>query len=77
MTVPDFAWEDAKLAVYCDGFGVHGNAEKLDLDAAKRNSLQGRGWIVLTYWGRTILKNADACAQQIADIYRQRSSRPG
>jgi hypothetical protein len=72
VTVPDFAWPDVKLAVYCDGFAVHGNPETLSLDATKRNLLQSRGWVVLTYWGRTILKEPEACARQVAQVYRQR-----
>jgi len=75
ITVPDFAWEDVRLAVYCDGFAVHGNVDTLALDAAKRNWLQAHGWAVLTYWGRTILRNPDACADQIAALYRERSGR--
>jgi hypothetical protein len=74
ITVPDFAWPKIKLAVYCDGFAVHGNRETLEKDARKRNYLQGERWIVLTYWGRSILKNATAFASQIAEVYRQRSS---
>jgi hypothetical protein len=73
VTVPDFAWEDVKLAVYCDGFVVHGNRETLELDASKRNWLQLRGWVVLTYWGRTVLKDPDACARQIAEVYFART----
>ena len=60
------------VAVYCDGFAFHGTAETLALDASKRNLLQSRGWVVVTYWGRTILKDAEACAAQVAQIYRQR-----
>lgn len=74
ITVPDFAWPDVRLAVYCDGFAVHGNRDTLETDARKRNYLQGEGWIVLTYWGRSILKNPAACASQIAEAYRQRQS---
>jgi hypothetical protein len=73
VTVPDFAWPDVKLAVYCDGFAFHGNPETLELDAKKRNFLQSRGWAVLTYWGRTILKDPIACAQQIVAAYRERA----
>ncbi len=75
VTVPDFAWPDVRLAVYCDGFAFHGNQDTLELDARKRNFLQTRGWMVLTYWGRTILKDPGACAQQVAAVYRQRASR--
>jgi hypothetical protein len=72
ITVPDFTWPGIKLAVYCDGFAIHGNIEKLEVDAKKRNFLQEGGWVVLTYWGRTILKNPAACAAQIAEVHRQR-----
>jgi ATP-dependent helicase YprA (DUF1998 family)/very-short-patch-repair endonuclease len=75
ITVPDFAWEDVRLAVYCDGFAVHGKVDTLALDAAKRNWLQAHGWAVLTYWGRTILRNPHACAAQIASLYRERLAR--
>ncbi len=43
ITVPDFTWPDAKVAVFCDGFVVHGNREALELDARKRNQLQTDG----------------------------------
>ncbi|MBC7083748.1 MAG: hypothetical protein H5T95_09725 [Firmicutes bacterium] len=46
--------------MYCDGFAYHGSPDVLELDARKRNYLQARGWVVLTYWGRTILRNPDA-----------------
>ena len=74
-TVPDFTWPDAGLAVYCDGFAVHGNVQTLALDAAKRNWLQSHGWVVLTYWGRTIMNAPDLCAREIADVYSQRLPR--
>ncbi len=74
ITVPDFAWPDLKIAVYCDGFAFHGNPDTLELDARKRNWLQAEGWIVLTYWGRTILKDPDACARQIAAVVRETST---
>jgi len=55
-----------------DGFAYYGDRDTLGLDARKMNTIQGLGWTVLTYWGRTILKNADACAKQVAEVYRQR-----
>lgn len=74
VTVPDFAYPDARIAVFCDGFAFHGNQDTLELDARKRNWLQRNGWLVLTYWGRSILKAPAACAREIADVYRQRTS---
>ena len=51
-----------------------GNPETLEADARKRNFLQAQGWIVLTYWGRTIVAAPDACAQQVAEVYRTREA---
>ncbi len=72
ITVPDFAWVGAKVAVYCDGFAVHGNLPTLELDARKRNWLQAHGWAVLTFWGRTILRDPPRCAAEIASLWRSR-----
>jgi len=72
ITVPDFAWEDTKIAVYCDGFAVHGNLPTLELDARKRNWLQRQGWAVLTFWGRTILRDPRRCAEEVASLWRSR-----
>src|SRR5262249_22386184 len=65
ITVADFAYEDEKIAIYCDGFAFHGSAEKLAADAQKRNHLQSQGWLVLTFWGQTILRNPERCEEQI------------
>ena len=73
ITVPDFAWEEAKLAVYCDGFAFHGNRDTLELDAQKRNRLQAMGWAVLTFWGRVILRDPARCAREVADLYGSRA----
>jgi ATP-dependent helicase YprA (DUF1998 family) len=78
VTIPDFAYPDTRIAVFCDGFAFHGNPETLELDARKRNWLQskeGGEWVVLTYWGRTILRDAEACAREIAEVHRQRLQR--
>lgn len=33
LTVPDFAWPDVKLAVYCDSFAFHADHDSLIRDA--------------------------------------------
>lgn len=53
VTVPDFAYPERRIAIYCDGYAHHGNRRTLEKDAKKRNWLQRQGWVVLTYWGRT------------------------
>lgn len=72
VTVSDFAWPDQKVAVFCDGYAYHGDPETLELDAKKRNFLQARGWIVLTFWGRNILKQVDECARSILQVLGSR-----
>jgi very-short-patch-repair endonuclease len=68
VTVPDFAWPERRVAVYCDGCQFHGDRDTLELDASKRNFLASRGWTVLTYWGRQILAPPDRCAEQVAKV---------
>ncbi len=74
VTVPDFAWPEARLAVYCDGYQYHGNRETLELDAMKRNFLQRQGWVVLAYWGRMILANPDRCAAEVLETLDRRQT---
>ena len=73
ITIPDFAYEDAKIAIYCDGYQYHGDPDTLELDARKRNYLQSQGWAVLTYWGRTIMRDADTCARLVDEVYKSRT----
>jgi len=70
LTVPDFAYPDQRIAIYCDGFAYHGNRDALESDARKRNLLQAMGWTVLTFWGRQILRDADVCEAQIWQCYQ-------
>jgi G:T-mismatch repair DNA endonuclease (very short patch repair protein) len=74
LTIPDFAYPDRKIAIYCDGFAYHGNKETLESDSRKRNALQGLGWAVLTFWGRQILRNPDACETQVWRCFQFRKS---
>lgn len=74
LTVPDFAYSDRRLAIYCDGFVYHGNADSLAADARKRNALQTMGWAVLTFWGRQILRDPSACEEQVWRCYLQRET---
>ncbi|MGH8694766.1 MAG: endonuclease domain-containing protein [Burkholderiales bacterium] len=72
ITVPDFAFLDERIAIYCDGFAYHGNVEQLTSDARKRNLLQAMGWSVLTFWGRQILRDPDACEAQVWQCFQFR-----
>lgn len=72
LTIPDFAYPEKRMAIYCDGFAYHGNREALESDAVKRNLLQTMGWTVLTFWGRQILRDSGACESQIWQCYQLR-----
>jgi very-short-patch-repair endonuclease len=74
ITVADFAYEAEKIAIYCDGFAFHGMPENLAADAQKRNQLQSLGWMVLTFWGKTILRNSERCEEQIWRAFTHRST---
>jgi very-short-patch-repair endonuclease len=74
LTIPDFAYPDRQIAIYCDGFAYHGNSDTLFSDARKRNTLQTKGWAVLTFWGRQILRDPQACEAQIWQCYQFRRS---
>ena len=69
VTVADFAYPDAKIAIFCDGFKFHAVPETAEKDAKKRNWLQAHKWMVLTYWGRTIMRDPDFCAKEIRSNY--------
>lgn len=77
LTIPDFAYPDRKIAIYCDGFAYHGDADTLGRDARKRNALQSKGWVVLTFWGRQILREPQTCEAQIWNCFQyRRQTRP-
>ena len=74
LTVPDFAYPERKIAIYCDGFAFHANVEILSNDARKRNRLQAMGWVVLTFWGRQILRDPLRCVEEIRTALQHRSA---
>jgi ATP-dependent helicase YprA (DUF1998 family)/very-short-patch-repair endonuclease len=76
ITIPDFAYPDRRIAIYCDGFAYHSDQETLESDARKRNLLQAMGWVVLTFWGRQILRDPGACEAQIWQCYQFRKPSP-
>ncbi|WP_326541215.1 DEAD/DEAH box helicase [Pseudorhodoferax sp.] len=72
LTVPDFAYPERRIAIYCDGFAYHGNVDALSHDARKRNALQAKGWSVLVFWGRQIQRNPAACEAQVWQCFQFR-----
>src|SRR5439155_20034669 len=77
MTIPDFAYPDRRIAIFCDGFAFHGNVQTLSDDARKRNRLQAMGWLVLTFWGRQILRDPNRCVEEIRAVLNLRTGPAG
>lgn len=75
LTIPDFAYPDRRVAIFCDGFAFHGNVDALSEDARKRNRLQAMGWLVLTFWGRQILTDPTRCLEEIRAALHLRAGR--
>jgi REase_MTES_1575 len=66
-TIPDFAWPDHQVAVYCDGWEFHSSPERRALDAERRTWLERQGWQVLAFWGREIVNQPEVCVARVAD----------
>ena len=66
LTVPDFAFPKAKIAIYCDGFKWHGvNRNLFVKDRFQSRELQLRGWIVLRFAGSEIKYKTEMVVEAI------------
>ena len=65
VTLPDFAFPDAKIAIYCDGYEFHSEREAFQKDRHQSRELQLQGWCVLRFAGREILNETDAVVRTI------------
>lgn len=59
----DFAYEDAKLVIECDGHEFHKEQEQRTNDAGRDRALTLAGWTVMRFTGSEIFKDANACAE--------------
>ena len=60
VTIPDFAFPDMKIAIYCDGFKTRdGNRDLFKKDRRQSRELQLRKWIVLRFAGSEIWNQSD------------------
>ena len=65
MTVLDFYIEEAKLAIYCDGFKYHYDKDSVIKDRTQDRLLQLKGYRVLRYTGSEIVGNVHKCVNEI------------
>ena len=69
MTIPDFAFPDMKIAIYCDGYEFHEDRDSFSMDRFQSNELQSLGWIVFRFSGRQI-KTKFFVEQAVEEIKR-------
>ena len=71
VTLPDFAFPDAKIAIYCDGYEHHSDSDSFQKDRQQSRNLQLQGWCVLRFTGVEILNDTDAVVETIQKAIRQ------
>ena len=71
VTLPDFAFPDAKIAIYCDGYEFHWERAPFQKDRQQSRELQLRGWCVLRFAGREILYETDVVVRTIERAIRR------
>ena len=80
VTIPDFAFPDMKIAIYCDGFKPReGNREQFRKDRLQSRELQLRKWIVLRFAGREINFDSEMVVdtiQQAIDLRDKQRTQP-
>ena len=65
VTLPDFAFPDRKIAIYCDGYKWHKDPDSFQKDRFQSRELQLRGWLVLRFAGREIESNLEGTVDTI------------
>ena len=73
VTLPDFAFPDAKIAIYCDGYEHHWKRCPFQKDRQQSRELQLQGWCVLRFGGWEILNETDAVVRTIEQAIRRKA----
>ena len=73
VTLPDFAFPDAKIAIYCDGYEHHWKRGPFQKDRHQSRELQLQGWCVLRFGGWEILNETDAVVRTIEQAIRRKA----
>ena len=74
LTIPDFAFPDMQIAIYCDGFKWRaGNWHKFRTDRRQSRELQLRGWIVLRFAGSEIYRDSELVTDTVQRAIARRN----
>ena len=72
VTLPDFAFPEAKIAIYCDGYEHHSDSDSFQKDRQQSRELQLQGWTILRFAGSEILNNTDTVVFTIQRAIKQK-----
>ena len=73
VTLPDFAFPDLQIAIYCDGYKFHWERDPFQKDRQQSRDLQLQGWCVLRFGGWEILNETDAVVRTIEQAIRRKA----
>ena len=74
LTLPDFAFPDMQIVIYCDGFASReGDRAAFRRDRLQSRELQLRGWIVLRFAGNEINYNSEMVVDTIERAIERRT----
>ena len=73
VTLPDFAFSEAKIAIYCDGYEWHKDPQQFFEDRYQSRDLQLRDWLVLRFTGSEIESDIDTVVQTIRRAINRQS----
>ena len=75
LTIPDFAFPKAKIAIFCDGYKYHNDSDSFQKDRQQSRDLQLQGWCVLRFSGSEILNDTDAVVATIQRAINQKANK--
>ena len=70
----DAAVPDLKVAIELDGAAFHGSPEARERDIRRDAALAARGWVVLRFSYRRLMREPEACRHEILAVCRQRAA---
>lgn len=68
----DAAIPELKVAVELDGASFHGSAEARERDTRRDAALAARGWVVLRFSYRRLMRDPEGCRREILEVCRAR-----
>ena len=77
VTLPDFAFPDARIAIYCDGYEYHSDLGSFQKDRQQSRELQLKGWTVLRFGGAEILNDTESVVSTIQQAIKRKAVETG